>query len=258
MMSVGIRPGQRWFSAASDPGLIRPKNEDAYLARPDRGLFAVADGMGGHQAGEVASALAIGALEAHEVDPANPAGALLAMVQEGHERILETASARPETRGMGTTLTVAHVGPERITVAHVGDSRAYVMKGGRLVQITRDHSVAAALVMSGEIDPAAARHHPQRHVLTQALGTQDTLDVDISEVDRAGADYLLLCTDGLVEVLTEEEIARTIGRGPGVEGAVAALVDGARRRGAPDNVTVILVDLRLQGGARGLGSGPAS
>lgn len=233
-----------WVGALSDRGRVRTANEDAFCVRTDAHLFAVADGMGGHQAGEVAAAMAVACVHTASVDPEDPERSLVAMFHEANRRILEAGRSRPELLGMGTTLTVAHVGPKEVTIAHVGDSRAYLIKQGRIWQVTQDHSVAGELVSTGQIDREQARRHPQRHVLTQALGTRDALGVQVVHHPREAADFLLLCTDGLTEVVSDEEILRMVDSGDDVEATARALVALADERGAPDNVTVLLIDLR--------------
>lgn len=233
-----------WVGALSDRGQVRATNEDAFCVRTDAGLFAVADGMGGHQAGEVAAAMAIACVRAARIDAHDPESSLVATFQEANRKILEASRSRPDLLGMGTTLTVAHVGPQELTIAHVGDSRAYLVREGRIWQVTQDHSVAGELVSKGQIDREQARRHPQRHVLTQALGTRESLGVQVVHYPREAADFLLLCTDGLTEVVDDEEMARLVSSGGSVEAAVRAMVELANRRGAPDNVTVLLIDLR--------------
>lgn len=246
---MAVKPRQRRLGAVTDPGLVRPNNEDTYRVLEEHCLFAVADGMGGHQAGEVAAQLAVEALSSEPFNSDDPAAALEAMIRTAHRRIREAGEQNPATKGMGTTLTVAHVGPLLVTVAHVGDSRAYLLGQGMPRQLTRDHSLAGELVHSGQLEPDAARRHPQRHMLTQAVGAQEALAVDVIQAEWAGWDYLLLCTDGLTEVVSDEEMAAIVRGAQAAEQGAQALVRAARDYGAPDNVTVVLYDLRFHDGA---------
>ena len=183
-MSVGS------YARASDTGRKRRHNEDSYVVQPP--LFAVADGMGGAQAGEVASKLAAGALE--ETDPAALSGPdkLVSLIQEANRRVYERASSDPATSGMGTTMTVALVEGNGVTIGHVGDSRAYVVRDGRLEQLTEDHSLVNELLKSGKLSPEEAEIHPQRSVITRAVGTDPDVDVDAFVVDASEGDILLL------------------------------------------------------------------
>lgn len=246
---MAVTPRQGRLGAVSDPGLVRPNNEDTFRVLEEHCLFAVADGMGGHKAGEVAAKLAVEALSLEPFNADDPAAALEAMIRTAHRRIREEGARNPDTRGMGTTLTVAHVGPRYVTVAHVGDSRAYLLGRASPRQLTRDHSLTGELVYSGQLEPEEARRHPQRHVLTQAVGAQETLSVDVVRAEWAGWDYLLLCTDGLTEVVSEAEMTAIVREAESAEQGAQALVRAARDYGAPDNVTVVLYDLRLHDGA---------
>lgn len=212
--------------AATDVGLVREANEDSFLVLPEVGVVAVADGLGGHAAGEVASALAVDALR-RGLGGAVPGareeevpGLLADAVQAAHAAVVDDADRDPARRGMGTTLVVAHVRRGRAWVAHVGDSRAYLRGGDGLVQLTRDHGAGG--------------------MLTQALGLGEVA-VDVVEVDTAPGDRLLLCTDGLTDTTDEAEIARLLGDGDPQQ-ACDALVQAALRRGGVDNVTVVVVE----------------
>lgn len=243
---MAVRPGQLQWGAASDPGLVRKNNEDAYRILEEQHLFAVADGMGGHQGGAVAAALALEALRPGDFNPSDPGASLRRMVETAHRRVLAESMSRSDVRGMGTTLTVAHLGPEVVTVAHVGDSRAYMVRDGQALQLTRDHSVVEALVSNGQLDRAAARFHPQRHVLTQAVGIPGDVEVDVSQHPWRTGDRFLLCTDGLTEVVSDGELAALIAAAPTPQEGADALIDAARAGGAPDNVTVVLVHLHAE------------
>ncbi len=192
------------FARETDPGRKRRQNEDAFVVRPP--LFAIADGMGGARAGEIASALAAGALnDADEVG--GGLERVRQLVQEANRRVHERASNDPSTSGMGTTMTVALIEPTGdVTFGHVGDSRAYVLRGETLEQLTDDHSLVAELVRRGELSERDAEVHPQRSVITRALGTDPDVDVDAFSVSPEPGDIYLLCSDGLSDMVPGETI----------------------------------------------------
>ena len=223
----------------TDAGRKRRRNEDAYVVAPP--LFAVADGMGGAQAGEVAARLATAAFhEYHEADELEAEQRVAAIIQEANRRIFERASVDTEVSGMGTTVTAALVEGSRIVIGHVGDSRAYRLREGRLEQLTNDHSLVADLVRGGRISPEEAEIHPQRSVITRALGTDREVDVDSVAVDAEPGDVYLLCSDGLTTMVTDEEILDIVGRAKSLDNAGKDLVKAANRRGGEDNITVVL------------------
>jgi PPM family protein phosphatase len=223
----------------TDAGRKRRRNEDAFVAEPP--LFAVADGMGGAQAGEVASRLAASVFrEFRDADELPPEERVAALVQEANRRIYERARSDTESSGMGTTMTAALVAGDRIAIGHVGDSRAYRLRAGRLEQLTDDHSLVADLVRSGRLTPAEAETHPQRSVITRALGTDPEVDVDSFTVEAEPGDVFVLCSDGLTTMIADEEIVDLIAHAKNLERAVKDLVKQANRRGGEDNVTVIL------------------
>lgn len=235
----------------SDTGMIRPKNEDALLCRPDLGLVAVADGMGGAPAGDVASALAVEALEEcfNEGHPATTERMARAF-EAAHDRILREQESRPERRGMGTTLTAVALDPSsrRFILGHVGDSRAYRLGGRGLELLSRDHTWVQEEVERGRLSPEAARNHPAGHILTRVLGVGDGARPDVEEGTLGPDDLLLLCTDGLTAVLDEEEIEEVLEEAPasenGLERPVDDLVERGHRNGSPDNLTVVLARWR--------------
>jgi len=232
----------------TDPGRKRRHNEDAYVCQPP--LFAIADGMGGAQAGEVASALAAGALKE---SGANGGGErrVVELIQEANRRVHERASTDAATSGMGTTITVALVENDgTVTIGHVGDSRAYLLRNDRLEQLTDDHSLVAELVRRGELSPEDAEIHPQRSVITRALGTDPDVDVDAFSVEARPGDVYLICSDGLsdmVDAATLEKIVRS--NRDSLETASRALVQAANRGGGEDNITAILFEV-VDGDAR--------
>ncbi|MCX8007765.1 MAG: Stp1/IreP family PP2C-type Ser/Thr phosphatase [Coriobacteriia bacterium] len=229
-----------WYAGASDVGLVRTGNEDAYLMEPP--LFAVADGLGGHQAGEIASTLAVETLYAHAPKRADAKG-LARAVRAANAAVIEAAEQGRGREGMGTTLTAAMVEGTRIAVAHVGDSRAYLLSRGSLVQITQDHSLVADMVRSGTLTHEAARVHPNRSVITRALGSDPNMIADAIEVDAAQGDRLLLCTDGLTGMLDDAAIQEILRTAPSPKAAVTRLVAAANEAGGHDNITVVVVDI---------------
>jgi PPM family protein phosphatase len=228
----------------TDPGRIRRRNEDAFVLDPP--LFAVADGMGGAQAGEVASRLAAAAFrEYHEADGLAPDERVQAIIQEANRRIYERARADSDVSGMGTTVTAALLIGGRVTVGHVGDSRAYRIRTGRLEQLTEDHSLVGDLMRSGRLTPEEADAHPQRSVITRALGTDPDVDVDTSTVEVQPGDLFLLCSDGLTTMVADEDILGILAAAPTLDDAARELVRAANTGGGEDNVTVVL--FRVEG-----------
>ncbi|MFP4150215.1 MAG: Stp1/IreP family PP2C-type Ser/Thr phosphatase [Nitriliruptoraceae bacterium] len=227
----------------SDVGRVRQGNEDALLIRDS--VYAVADGMGGHLAGEVASATALEPLEQLDgrifPDHAAAVTALKEAVVAANERVSELATANPDYRGMGTTLTAALVEGRRLHVAHVGDSRAYLLRDGQFSQLTDDHTLVQHLVDEGQITREEAQHHPQRSVITRAIGVSWDVDVDSMTLELQAGDQLLLCSDGLTGVVEDEVIARTLQETEDPDAAVTALIDHANEAGGPDNITVLLL-----------------
>jgi protein phosphatase len=231
----------------TDPGRKRRRNEDSFVIEPP--LFAVADGMGGAQAGEVASRLAAAAFrEFHEADHLDAEERLAAIIQEANRRIFDRASSDAQVSGMGTTITAALVGEDALAIGHVGDSRAYRLRAGRLEQITDDHSLVADLVRSGRLSPEEADTHPQRSVITRALGTDPEVDVDTFTVAVEPGDLFLLCSDGLTTMVGDDEIHELVTGARGLEQAGKGLVKAANRAGGEDNVTVVLFQLESDRG----------
>jgi protein phosphatase len=230
-------------AGVTDTGRRRLRNEDAFICEPP--LFAVADGMGGARAGEIAAGLAAAALEEAGAETRGAQG-IAALIAEANRRIWERSLTDPETAGMGTTVTAALVDSAAGTVAigHVGDSRAYLLRDGAFEQLTTDHSLVAELVESGILTPEEAERHPQRSAITRALGTEPTVDVDAFTVAGEPGDVFLICSDGLSTMVADEDMASAIeaaGRDP--SRAADALVAAANARGGEDNVTVVLFEL---------------
>ena len=230
-------------AAATDPGRRRRHNEDAYVCEPP--LFAVADGIGGAQAGELASKLAATALRDDAgSDGGDPGRRVDDLIQEANRRVYERQSQDASASGMGTTITVALVEGSRVWIGHVGDSRAYLFREGGLEQLTEDHSLVAELVRSGKLSPEEAEAHPQRSVVTRALGTDPDVDVDMFHVDAKPGDLFLLCSDGLTTMVDDETILQEIDRHrDDLPKTAKALVRAANRGGGEDNITVVFFEL---------------
>jgi PPM family protein phosphatase len=228
------------IAAVTDPGRRRRQNEDAYVVQPP--LFAVADGMGGAQAGEIASRIAASALR----DSGAEAGedAVAALIQEANRRVYEAAAGDVARAGMGTTMTAALFEAGGVRIGHVGDSRAYRVRDGALEQLTEDHSLVAELVRSGRLSPEEADVHPQRSVITRVLGTDPEVDVDTFEVEARPGDIFMICSDGLTSMVDDEAILGVLGQqGRTLDQRAHSLVDAANRGGGEDNITVILFEL---------------
>jgi PPM family protein phosphatase len=225
----------------TDVGRQRSANEDSLVVRPP--LFAVADGMGGAKAGEVASAVAVDAVEGAQ-ESSEPTEAQLAnIVRDANRRIYDLAVADESRRGMGTTLTLAKLHGDEVSLAHVGDSRAYRLRGGELEQLTRDHSLVAELERSGQITPEAAEHHPQRSIITRALGPEPDVEVDTYTLAGREGDLFLICSDGLTSMISDDEVASILRSAGSLDEAADELVRAANQSGGKDNITVILFRL---------------
>jgi len=228
-------------AVATHPGRKRRLNEDAFVCEPP--LFAIADGMGGARAGEVASGLAAAALQENQV---NGTGAerVVALMQAANRSVYERSTRDADVAGMGTTMTVALVEDGGITFGHVGDSRAYVLRDGELEQLTDDHSLVAELVRGGKLSAEEAEHHPQRSVITRALGTDPDVDVDTFTVDGRQGDVFVLCSDGLTDMVADDEIGAVLSeRRESLEDAANELVRRANKAGGQDNITVVAFEL---------------
>ena len=228
---------------ATDTGLVRDHNEDRYLA--DERLFAVADGVGGHKAGEVASQTAVETLQREFTEPTTDA--LIDAVKTANRTVWNLAETNSDQRGMGTTLTAVALvedgDEERLAIVNVGDSRAYLLQQGQLEQLTEDHSLVEQLVREGQLTPEEAQVHPQRSIITRALGLDPEVEVDSWELTPYKGDRLLLCSDGLTNEVTDEEIATTLRTVSDPEEAAKQLVDEARDHGGSDNITCVVVDV---------------
>ena len=237
------------FAGLSDRGRVRAHNEDAITLDPALGLAVLADGMGGHQAGEVASAIAVQTVRARlaaslarSAAPDEIEAAVRAAVVAAHQAILTTAARTPGCRGMGTTLVLALFTRETVLVAHVGDSRAYRLRAGELQALTRDHSLVQQQIDAGLLRPQQARQLPERHVLTRALGIEGDGAPELSRHPLQPGDRYLLCSDGLHDMLDDGRIGAELRRLPGAQTAARALLKAANEAGGHDNVSVIVAD----------------
>jgi PPM family protein phosphatase len=233
-------------ASLTDVGRQRQSNEDSYLERAP--LFAVADGMGGARAGEVASRIAVEAFD-HQDESAKPEERLAGVAREANRRIYERAQSDTAHAGMGTTLTAVMVSGRDVAVSHVGDSRLYRLRDGGLARLTEDHSLVEELVRQGRLSPEEAENHPQRSIITRALGPEPDVDVEtFTDPGRAG-DVYLLCSDGLSAMVTEEEIAAILESRSSLDDAARKLVQAANDNGGKDNITVVLFRLGGDGEA---------
>lgn len=228
------------FGSRTDIGCLRDHNEDSLVVTPP--LFAVADGMGGHAAGEVASEIAVRVLS--ELAPEHPDGeALGRAIEEANRAVIQAAREGRGRQGMGTTMTAAMLEGERLVIAQVGDSRAYLLHQGKLQQLTRDHSLMADMIEAGQLTPEEARTHPRRSVITRALGSDAHLHPDIYEINVETGDRLLICSDGLSGMIFDDQIENTLRRVQDPQRCASQLVNEAIAAGGHDNVTVIVADV---------------
>jgi len=232
-------------AAQTDVGQRRQANEDRYALDPELGLFLVADGMGGHRAGrtasELASAAAMAAIHTLQDAPASLSERLRYAVAAANREIFSMAAEQSELAGMGTTLVMLLAGDDRAALAHVGDSRAYLVRGGGIRQLTDDHSLVGELLRRQKISEDDAREHPHRHVLTRALGVRPAVEPDLAELTPLAGDVFVLCSDGLTNHVLDAEIAKIVSAHEDLDPACAALVECANARGGEDNITCVLV-----------------
>jgi protein phosphatase len=247
----------------SDVGRKRRSNEDSFVADDGMKLYVVADGMGGHAAGEVASRLAVESIARHisavhdSSDPTLPSESTQSMdesdlpptarkvlnaIRLANQEIVRSVRHDQSQRGMGTTVVMAHIQGRRAYIGSVGDSRAYLVRGGDIRQLTDDHTFVNEQVRAGTLTLAEARRHPARNILTRAVGSQDEVEADLFEQDLQAGDLILLCSDGLTTMLDDREILATLrGQGAEPERACRALVDLANEHGGDDNITAVLI-----------------
>ena len=233
------------IAGTSDPGRIREENQDMFVARPDLGIALLADGMGGTRAGGVAAEIAVDAALEHltgvlKREPLNP-GHLGAAIKLANSRVVGLSNAVSAYRGMGTTLVAAAIRGSKGYIAHVGDSRAYRLRGDVLRQVTKDHSLVQEWVDAGMISAEEARSAPNRNVITRAIGAKASVEADVTEIDVADDDTLLMCSDGLTGMVADERIAGALLETDDLADAADSLVEAANRAGGIDNVTVVLI-----------------
>ena len=229
----------------TDTGRQRQANEDSYFARSP--VFAVADGMGGAQAGEVASRIAAGAFD-KEVEPDTAAEVQLEGIAKDANREIHELAQRDSSRaGMGTTLTAAFVRDNEVSLGHVGDSRAYVFRDGELKRLTKDHSLVEELRRQGRLTEEEAEEHPQRSIITRALGPEPNVNVDTMTLPARNGDVYLLCSDGLTTMVSDAEMAAILGEAKTLRAAVNNLVDAANAKGGRDNITAVAFRLAEEG-----------
>jgi PPM family protein phosphatase len=229
--------------ALTDTGRKRRHNEDVYVVDPP--IFAIADGMGGAKAGEVAAALAADALRG---EGGSGEDTLVDLIQEANRRVYERAAEDAAKSGMGTTMTVALLEDGRVRIGHVGDSRAYLIRDGELSQLTDDHSLVGELVRSGKLAPEDADTHPQRSVITRVLGTDPEVDVDTITIETRSGDLFLLCSDGLYSMVGNDRILELVERNRrDLDAAAKALVTAANKGGGDDNITVVAFEIAPDG-----------
>jgi PPM family protein phosphatase len=227
----------------TDVGRQRQSNEDSYFEGPP--LFAVADGMGGARAGEVASRIAVEAFGDSREPAGDPEAQLVEIARTANRRIYELARSDDAYAGMGTTLTAVIVGGREVTVGHVGDSRLYRLREGALERLTTDHSLVEEYVRAGRLAPEEAESHPQKSIITRALGVEADVDVDTLTCDAREGDVFLICSDGLTGMVSEDDVAHVLRERESLEQAARDLVDAANQAGGRDNITVVL--FRLSG-----------
>ena len=251
------------WAARTDPGLRRSENEDSYCARPDLGLFVVADGMGGHAAGEVASGVAVEeiqhfveattAMTPHDTWPipfdksvGRDGNRLRAGFELANRRIEQRVEVDRELHGMATTVVALLLDAGKAALAHVGDSRAYLLHDGQLSRLTCDHSWVEEQIAAGMLTTTAAREHPWRNIVTRALSGTDELKVEVTEVTLAPGDRLLLCSDGLSSVLPDDEIGEVVTAGSDLQEICGELIRRANAGGGPDNVTALMLEFDVE------------
>ena len=239
-MVVGVR---------SDVGRVREGNEDSYLVQEP--LFVVADGMGGHTAGDVASQTAIETIQSADSGSLSDEGSLESVIKEANSAIWSRSQAEPSLRGMGTTCTLILVDGTELHIGHVGDSRAYLFRDGELNQLTEDHTLVGRMVKEGRLSPEEADHHPQRSIITRALGVDPEVQVDLSTVGVEQGDRVLICSDGLTSMLDVDAIGAVLKEETEPQRAVDRLVDLANEAGGEDNITVVVVAFTDAEGAPG-------
>ncbi|HJT20248.1 MAG TPA: Stp1/IreP family PP2C-type Ser/Thr phosphatase [Nitrospira sp.] len=251
------RPGQWIGTGRTDTGKVRPTNQDAFAVLNDCGVWIVADGMGGHPAGDVAARMAVISVSENArrrfgtttIEARDCGRVLVDLIADANREILEQGEQRPVLRGMGTTIVAMLItsAPEPVAhIAHLGDSRAYVYRYGKLIQLTRDHTLVEEYLRTGSIDIHEAKAHPKRHVLTRALGIESDVQAEQVSMPLQNEDVFLLCSDGLTKMLSDEAITSILAdTKDGVVDACDALIDSSLEKGGEDNVTVVVCARRV-------------
>ncbi|MCR4781592.1 MAG: Stp1/IreP family PP2C-type Ser/Thr phosphatase [Lachnospiraceae bacterium] len=241
------------FISVTDPGVTRLKNEDVFFASKDSigllpNLFFVADGMGGEKAGLYAAQTAANTIVTDLMGSKErePVKAIKAAIEDANLKLFEEAQADPEKESMGTTLVLACIYDDHLIIANVGDSRLYVSKNDRITQITRDHSYVDELVRYGKVSELAAKHHPKRHYITRAVGAENKISIDFFDLELDQSDIFMLCSDGLTNMLLDEEIQAILRSGKSLEEMSKELVDRANAMGGEDNITIVIVDPEIK------------
>jgi protein phosphatase len=242
-----LRVAEHW--SGTDTGRQRRANEDSLLVRSP--LFVVADGMGGAQAGEVASHMAVESFKGGLSDRSDPQASLAELVRRANAAINERSRQDAHHAGMGTTITAVYVGEDDVSIAHVGDSRAYCLRDGELMRLTDDHSLVDELIRQGRLTPEEAEDHPQRSVITRALGPEASVEVDTSSFRGRAGDVYLICSDGLTTMVDEPSLAEVLSAHPHLRDAGESLIAAANEAGGKDNITVVLARLEEVVGAPG-------
>ncbi|MBR0407818.1 MAG: Stp1/IreP family PP2C-type Ser/Thr phosphatase [Clostridia bacterium] len=231
-------------AARTHIGNVRASNQDALLVLPGvYGVYGVADGMGGHKAGDVASKMAVSVVERLLRNQAPSPKLLQSAIEEANALIYEEQLNNPDYSGMGTTMTLIWEDADRVLLGHVGDSRAYRVRKKSISQVSRDHSMVAEMVRKGLITEEEARVHPYRNIITRALGTAETIEVDVEELDKKPGDLYLLCSDGLSEYIRDEEMLYLLRKHPSLEEAADVLLNLALEGGGRDNISVVLAEV---------------
>lgn len=240
------------ISALTDVGLVRNNNEDSFYKSTDFDLplFIVADGMGGHNAGEIASKMAIDIIKQYFVENKNSLdnenkliSVINKSIKEANKKIYKLSKDDELYSGMGTTITLAYIFKGKIYIGHVGDSRAYIISNGQIFQITEDHSLVQELIKNGSITIEEGKTHPQRNMITRAAGTSEDIEVDITTKAFNNNDKLLICSDGLSNMVNDDEIIHTFNNEPLIKKACEELIKKAKNNGGKDNITVIAIEL---------------
>lgn len=231
-------------AARTHIGNVRASNQDALLVLPGvYGVYGVADGMGGHKAGDVASKMAVSVVERLLRNQAPSPKLLQSAIEEANALIYEEQLNNPDYSGMGTTMTLIWEDADRVLLGHVGDSRAYRVRKKSISQVSQDHSMVAEMVRKGLITEEEARVHPYRNIITRALGTAETIEVDVEELDKKPGDLYLLCSDGLSEYIRDEEMLYLLRKHPSLEEAADVLLNLALEGGGRDNISVVLAEV---------------